>query len=289
MKERNIVQYRFTRVIFRSGPRPYILGATLEKHIGQYKEKYPNTVNELLQNTYVDDVQSGGDGKKELLKFKKEATQIMNEGGFQLHKWHSNIPGIEKPSASEVEEPQENSTYAKLTVGTQPHESKILGVPWNKEEDTFSINFAKTLKGVEEGPLTKRKMLSAINSIFDLLGIAAPVVIVGKILYSEVCLRKLRWDEEVPVDIQKPWTKWLNGIKECPHISIPRSVVGVGLTRVVLHGFSDASKLAVSVAVCCNNSHRRASSTETPCSKVKDSIEGSVNSSLRTCCSTYPE
>ena len=129
LKERNIVQYRFTRVIFGSGPSPYILGATLEKHIGQYKEKYPNTVNELLQNTYVDDVQSGGDGKEELLKFKKEATQIMNEGGFQLHKWHSNIPGIEKPTASEVEEPQENSTYAKLTVGTQPHESKILGVP----------------------------------------------------------------------------------------------------------------------------------------------------------------
>ena len=91
LKERNIVQYRFTRVIFGSGPSPYILGATLEKlkHIGQYKEKYPNTVNELLQNTSVDDVQSGGDGKEELLKFKKEATQIMNEGGFQLHKWNS--------------------------------------------------------------------------------------------------------------------------------------------------------------------------------------------------------
>ena len=86
LKERNIVQYCFTRVIFGSGPSPYILGATLEKHIAQYEEKYPHTVNELLQNTYVDDVQSGGDGKEELLKFKKEATQIMNEGGFQLHK-----------------------------------------------------------------------------------------------------------------------------------------------------------------------------------------------------------
>jgi len=82
LKERNIVQYRCTRVIFGSGPSPYILGATLEKHIGQYDEKYPNTVNELLQNTYVDDVQSGGDGKEELLKVKEEATQIMNEGGF---------------------------------------------------------------------------------------------------------------------------------------------------------------------------------------------------------------
>jgi len=70
-----------------------------------------------------------------------------------------------------------------LTVGTRPNESKILGAPWNKEEDTFSINFAKTLNGVEEGSLTKRKMLSVINGIFNLPRIAEPVVIVGKTLY----------------------------------------------------------------------------------------------------------
>jgi len=204
LKERNIVQYRFTRVIFGSGPSPYILGAALEKHICQYEEKYPDTVNELLLNTYVDDVQSGGDGKEELLKFKEEATEIMGEGGFQLHKWHSNVPEIEKQSKNELKITQANSTYAKLTVGTPPHESKILGVPWNKVEDTFSRNFAKTLNGVEEGPLAKRNILSVINGIFDLLGIAAPVVIMGKILYSNVCLRKLNWDEEVPEDIFKP-------------------------------------------------------------------------------------
>jgi len=135
---------------------------------------------------------------------------------------------------NELEPPQTNSTDAKLAVGTQPHESKILGVPWNKEEDTLSINFAKTLKGVEDGAVTKRKMFSAINSIFDLLGIATPVVIVGKILYSEICPRKLTWDEELPDDIRKPWTKWLNDMKKCPNVTIPRSVVGAGLTKVIL-------------------------------------------------------
>ena len=154
LKERNIVQYRFTRVIFGSGPSPYILGATLEKHICQYEEKYPDTVNKLLLNTYVDDVQSGCDSKEELLKFKEEATEIMGEGGFQLQKWHSNDPEIEKQSKNELKIPQTNSTYSKLTVRTHPHESKILGVPWNKVEDAFSKNFAKTLNGVEEGPLS---------------------------------------------------------------------------------------------------------------------------------------
>ena len=63
-------------------PKPIHPWCYLEKHICQYEEKYPDTVNELLLNTYVHDVQSGGDGKEELLKFKEEPTEIMGDGGF---------------------------------------------------------------------------------------------------------------------------------------------------------------------------------------------------------------
>ena len=83
-----IQELRFTRVIFGAGPSPYILGATLRKHSGKYKEKYPETVKSLEDDTYVDDIQHGGDLPEELPKFKKEATSIMEEGGFNLHKWH---------------------------------------------------------------------------------------------------------------------------------------------------------------------------------------------------------
>jgi len=48
-----------------------------------------------LKNTYADDVQSGGRQKEELLKFKEEAIKIMEKGGSQLHKWHSNVPNVE--------------------------------------------------------------------------------------------------------------------------------------------------------------------------------------------------
>ena len=74
LEERNILTYRFTRGIFGSGPSPspYILGATLQKHISQYAERYPDTVEELLKSTYVDDVQSGGDDEEQFLKFKRE-------------------------------------------------------------------------------------------------------------------------------------------------------------------------------------------------------------------------
>ena len=73
-----------------------------------------------------------------------------------------------------------------------PAYAKILGVPWNKTEDRLEIGFLKPLKEANDNKLTKRKMLSAINGFFDLLGISAPVVITGKVLYSQACLRKLR-------------------------------------------------------------------------------------------------
>ena len=118
-----------------------------------------------------------------------------------------------------------------------------------QDEDKLSIGFMKPLGSVGEGPLTKRKMLSAVNSVYDLLGIAAPVIITGKILYGEACLRKLKWDEEVPSDIQRSWDKWLKGMENCPCLTVPRSVVDRDVTRIVLHGFSDASNLAISAAI----------------------------------------
>ena len=36
-----------------------------------------------------------------------------------------------------------------------------------------------------EGPLAKRKLLSAVNGVYNPLGLASQVLITGKILYSE--------------------------------------------------------------------------------------------------------
>ena len=237
LQDRNIISFRFAPVIFGSSPSPYILGSTLQKHIGQYAEQYTETVADLLKPTYVDDIQSGADDMKRLSTFKAEATEITKEGG--LHKWHSNILKIEESDNSTRKglTAEDSSTYAKLTVGTRPHETKILGTPWNKENDQLSINLTKCIEKNNGGQLKKRKMLSATNGIYDVLGIVASVVIVGRILYSQMCLKDLKWYKEVPEAIQRTWNKWLMAIHKQPSVSVPRTVVHNGLTRLVLHGF----------------------------------------------------
>ena len=98
----------------------------------------------------------------------------MAEGGFQLDKWHSNIPEVEAPLSA-------GGNALASTVS--PAYAKILGMPWNKTEDRLKIWFMKQMKKANDNKLTKRKMLSVIDGIFDLLGISAPVAITGMVLY----------------------------------------------------------------------------------------------------------
>ena len=139
-------------------------------------------MKDLKDNTYVDDVQSGGDIKEELIRFKEEATKIISEGGFQLHKWHSNAPVVDSKRTSKSTEGE--TTYARLTFGTQPPKITILEIPCNTETDEFPISFSECLEKENGGATTKRKMLSTINCVFDILGLASSVIISGKTLNS---------------------------------------------------------------------------------------------------------
>ena len=54
--------------------------------------------------------------------------------------------------------------------------------------------------------LNIRQILSAINSVFDLLEFSAPVLITGKILYSQLGLLKLGWDQpSIPNELSQEW------------------------------------------------------------------------------------
>ena len=250
LEDRKLLAYRFTRIIFGSASSPYILGAVLQKHIMQYGEKYPETVETLLKNTYVDDVQFVSQDKGKLSKFKKEASQILQDGGFTLHKWHSNIPEVDVQASEASKTSQEDAvTYAKTTVGAQSNETKILGIPWNKKSDEFIKSFAKCIEREQNGALTKRKMLSIINGVFDPLGLVSPVIVAAKVMCSQVCQKKLAWDEEIKGEIASAWKNWIKCLTKNESVSFPRSVAKGTTVSIVLHGFSDASKLAVAACI----------------------------------------
>ena len=104
----------------------------------------------------------------------------MGSAGFELHKWHSNIPDADSQGDNEIGE-----TYAKLVIGGgSTSTTKIPGLAWNKTNDEFNVSFDSCLHFTS--PITKRKMTSTINSVYDVLGWASPVIITAKIIFGEV-------------------------------------------------------------------------------------------------------
>ena len=112
------------------------MGGTLGEHSDSQQKEYPETIAELKNSVYVDDVISGGASEKQLVKFKSETIEIFKKGNFSLHKWHSTIPALEDDV-----QPTGMQTYAKEILGTAPTETKMLGLLWNKAKDTRAVSF----------------------------------------------------------------------------------------------------------------------------------------------------
>lgn len=86
---------------------------------------------------------------------------MFGEAGFQLHKWHSN----EAEQEAKVVLSDEGKTYAKEQLDVKPNEAKLLGLPWNKEEDTLYVTFTSDLNET-----TKREVLKSLALVFEPLG-----------------------------------------------------------------------------------------------------------------------
>ena len=77
LASRNVTEYRFTRVIFGATSSPYILRATLQKHIRDYQEKITPTAKALLEDTYVDDIQGGVNEVEDAVAFKEASMKLI--------------------------------------------------------------------------------------------------------------------------------------------------------------------------------------------------------------------
>ena len=85
-------------------------------------------------------------------------------------------------------------TYAKhqLSVPNQG-ETTILGLSRNKSTDTMMVKVQN--ENVEN---TKHGVLRKIAKVYDPLGVASPVTLGGKLVYREVCDKKIPWDQQLP-------------------------------------------------------------------------------------------
>ena len=98
--------------------------------------------------------------------------------------------------------------------------------------------------GVKNKPPTRRGMLSILSSVFGPQGYTAPVILMAKFLFQEVCCLKCDWDEII--DVFDLWQRWLSNLDHLPDVPIPRclNLSDTSYNNLVcceLHHFVDAS------------------------------------------------
>nr|XP_034194643.1 uncharacterized protein LOC117610904 [Osmia lignaria] len=143
--------FRLNTVTQGTAPAPFLAARTLHQLANDHGNEYPQAAAILKNDFYVDDLLSGAATIQEALKLKNQLIELLNLGGFQLHKWASNKVELTGQSIDNMNE--------SLTICLNTQTRKLLGVHWNPIEDAliYSINPLSNNKCV-----TKRNILSQI-------------------------------------------------------------------------------------------------------------------------------
>ncbi|VDI01284.1 Hypothetical predicted protein, partial [Mytilus galloprovincialis] len=119
---------------------------------------------------------------------------------------------------------------------------RSLGLSWDVNTDNFLFQLSS-----ENKPITRRGILSTINSLYDPLGFLAPVIIQGKLLLRKIVSETVDWDQPLSDETAAEWKSWRDTLIAIETLRIPRTYVPY-LSKTAtkeLHVFSDASEKAI--------------------------------------------
>ncbi|XP_043496460.1 uncharacterized protein LOC122520465 [Polistes fuscatus] len=138
---------------------------------------------------------------------------------------------------------------------------KWKSISWNSQKDVFTFHQA----------VTKRIILSEVAQLFDPLGLLSPVVIKAKILMQRLWLEKVGWDDHLTPDIVHEWSQFRQHLSQVSVIETPRWInLSSKATSIQIHGFSDASQLAMAAVIYIKVSYADSSSVvRLLCAKTK--------------------
>ncbi|XP_076544524.1 uncharacterized protein LOC143305338 [Osmia lignaria lignaria] len=230
-------QYQLTTVTYGTKAAPYLAVRTLLQLADDERSKYPLAVGPIKNGRYVDDIFGGADTAEQQQDVACQLTQLCQAGGFPLAKWHSTSKSLLEDLAID----QKNAAISFDDCTT-----KILGIKWIPHQDTFNFS---TISATQRTQFMKRLILSEVAQLFDPLGFVAPVIIRAKILIQELWLQELGWDDILPCHIIQRWLLIREDLTSLARLSIPRWFNTTTTSTVELHGFSDASVLAMAAVV----------------------------------------
>ena len=244
-------------------PAGVIATLALQKSADTFKEKYAETSRQLKDRSYVDDLGMTAPTMQILKKRTGEADQILKHAAMKVKHW----------TYSGESRFQVDSTDAVKVVSHESSEGeRMLGVLWEPIKDIFKftvrINLSPLKNKMRQGPdlsrekllscppttITRRQYYSQIQSLFDPIGLLAPILLTAKLLLRrtwEGDCAKLDWDDPLPNNLVKDIVAYFVELYDLEDLEFSRSIwpkeETVGKPDLVC--FSDGSEVAFGTAV----------------------------------------
>ena len=238
-KEEPIHIYRLNTLTYGLKPATYLATKCVRTLAEEHQEEFPDAARTLIENTYVDDLLAGAKDTQQALKLKSDIDEILNFGSFNLRKWRSNSKELVR-----MKEFQTNNDKHFLK---DESEVKTLGLYWDPVTDT--LRFCSSIKSTKKEEPTKRRAMGFISSLFDPLGLAAPIIVSAKIFMQSLWAQKLDWDDPLPENLKNEWNSILKQLNALDELYIVRQAVSKNCKNVQLHAFADSSMKAFGCAV----------------------------------------
>ena len=171
---KGLVALRMKSHVFGAVSSPGVAGIALRQCAEDGRADFPKAASILEKNTYVDDALVATENASDAAKVAQELQELCMRGGFNMTKFTSNSAEVLKQIP--VAHRGKNARSLDLDRDELSPE-KALGMKWSVVRDSFQFEFKERRQAD-----TRRGMLSVVSSIFDPLGIVAPVTLAGKAL-----------------------------------------------------------------------------------------------------------
>ena len=204
-------------------------------------DDHPDIPAIVQRNIYMDDLYLSLPTDEEATDTAQILRTVLSTGGFNLTKWSSNSRNFLKGLNSELR-----------AAGADPDNSltpqRVLGMPWDPEKDVYFIppDSYQNVKDIQTP--SQRSLLKFTSSIFDPLGLTAPLTIRLRICMQLAWTTGQHWDKPIPEEHLADFHQWTSEIDHFRKIELHRQLHNYKSQpkRHELHVFSDASGKAFS-------------------------------------------
>ncbi len=124
---------------------------------------------------------------------------------------------------------------------------------WNSRDYTLGFR----VDNIKEEEYTRVSLTSKVATVFDPLGLAAPLIVKAKVRLRELGVKGLRWSDPADETDRVWWESWFAIMRELIHVSIERCLFPeeTEIIHSQLHVFGDASEEAYAAVVYLRNTY----------------------------------